>query len=94
MLFYKTTSILQSVQKDIDALNKIAELVEKYELNADKNNFKKGKVWDEIHADYVKQTNIKIDKKALKTKWNNKVSKLHIWKRKIQFESKTRTGKY
>ena len=68
--------------------------MEKYELNADKNNFNKGKVWTNIHADYVKETKINIDKKSLKTKWNNKVSTLRTWKRKIQFESKTRTGKY
>ena len=81
------------LQNNHDQLETIAILIEKHELNAKKNNFRKHTIWKKIHEDWCKITKItNKDCTALTGKWNNKMSTLRGWKRAINL-SKKLTGK-
>ena len=68
-------------------------MIEKHELNAKKNNFRKHTIWKKIHEDWCKITKItNKDCTTLTGKWNNKMSTLRGWKRAINL-SKKLTGK-
>ena len=72
-------------------LDLIAELIEKHQLKADKSCHKKNEVWSQIHEDYVDESGSTKTKDQIKKMWNNHMTQLRKFKRKID-ELEKRTG--